>query len=187
MKIRCPCLQLPSLFGTKLPLSQQPGPACKPLRVGNLLAAPPPCYMDGAQIGSMTCPKVSAANGSNNLGPSPPPNSLLLHPAVPTGRCVTALFCCASRRGFTWAESMYGGTQGGGGRLGLPFPWGQRALQHPWSFSFLGWVLHPLRGPAGTGLWSGRGNIGAPFHSHLLLPPCSASVPRPLGGPSCSL
>ena len=42
------------------------------------------------------------------------------------GQCATAPCCCVSRRGFTWAESMYGGPTRGWW-AGIPFPLGSES------------------------------------------------------------
>lgn len=144
--------------------------------------------MDGLREGH-NLPRVSAARGRISvtwglLSPRPPPCC----PACPAAPCVTARFCCASRRGFAWAASTYGGPRGDGG-LGLPFSWDQRALQHPEHlFSSPSWAgRQTLSGAlqSGAGVWAA--SIRAPFHLPLLPPPCSGEslcfLPQTFGGP----
>lgn len=74
--------------------------------------------------------------------PAPPP-------CFPTGPCVTAQCCSASRRGFTWAESTYVWGTG----AGIPFPQGSLAPLEclPPSCPSLRWMLNPPWGPAEQG------------------------------------
>lgn len=123
-----PCLGLPSLAHS-LPLGQRPGPAGSPHEVGTSLGSRAPVFWSGLREGARLAQSTSAAGGSTNPGPPSAPNSPLLYPAVATDQCVTALCCCASRRDFIWAESMYGGTWGGW--VGWDsISWDQRALWH---------------------------------------------------------
>lgn len=64
--------------------------------------------------------------------------------------CDSSVLLCLKKR-FHLGRIYVRGRQGGDSGLGCPFPWGQRALWHPWSFSCvssLGWVLRPLWGAA---------------------------------------
>lgn len=87
---------------------------------------------------------------------------------VPTGWCVTAPCCCASRRGFTSAASTYGGLQGG--VVGCPPP--TESPQHTEACQSLGCAMSPLpavlQSPVRAG---GRGGRKLP-HLHSSAPSC---------------
>lgn len=97
----------------------------------------------------------------------------LLHPQlltptlpVPTGWCVTALCCCASRRGFTWALGLEGSREEWW--AGIPSPRGQSLPSTPEASQSLGCVVSPQPGVPQSAARAGQGDRSCPIHIPLL-------------------